>query len=156
MSSLNPLASISPMHQMKPPSSLPSGVPLQLDRLLPLLLSDHLGCGPLRGHLGLRPLPHQMGPHSQGTHIFYCFLDGSTCLSRYIWPVFSSPHTFLVTLMDSTGCGGSSWCWVSTPKSWIGAGLARFESGSFIIFPLLRLLVIPARFHQLCQNPQDG
>lgn len=58
------LVLISPMRQIKPPSSLPSGVPVQLDRLLPLLLSDHLGCRPLRGHLGLRPLPHQMGPHS--------------------------------------------------------------------------------------------
>ena len=45
-----------------------SGFPLQLDRLLPLVLSDHLSSRPLRGHLRLWSVPHQMDPHSQGTY----------------------------------------------------------------------------------------
>lgn len=46
--------------------SLSSGVPLQLDRFLPVFLSDHISSWPLRGHLRLWPLPHQMDPHSPG------------------------------------------------------------------------------------------
>ncbi len=159
-----------------------SGIPLQLDRFLPVFLSDHLSSRALRGHLRLWPLPHQMDPHSQGrtgsphTHItqhtyehikcgfmyaqtaqkpqtplWYfnvvsvvvgllalhyflkdrCFLRSLLkCRTRlsetsaghiysnqsflsFCW-VFSSPHTSPVTLMDSTGCGGCSWCWVSS------------------------------------------
>ncbi|GLD70827.1 NEDD4 family-interacting protein 1 isoform X2, partial [Lates japonicus] len=32
-------------------------------------------------------------------------------LSLIKWILIVSPHTSLVTLMDSTGCGGCSWCW---------------------------------------------
>lgn len=40
-----------------------SGIPFQLDRVLPVLLPDHLGSRTLWGHLWLRPVTHQMGPH---------------------------------------------------------------------------------------------
>lgn len=46
---------------------LSSGIPVQLDRFLPVFLFDHLSSRPLRGHLRVWPLPHQMDPHSPGT-----------------------------------------------------------------------------------------
>lgn len=47
-------------------SPLSSGLPLQLDRVLPLLLSHHLGGRPLRSRVRLRPLAHQVDPHCAG------------------------------------------------------------------------------------------
>lgn len=132
---LNPLRLLlSPMCCIKAPPSLPSGVPVQLDRFLPLLLSDHLGCWPLRGHLRLWPLPHQMGPHSEGTYIFLCLLNCWICLSEAatFLSVSSSPHTSPDTLMASTGCGGSSLFWVSSPNSRMGASLGGFKHFIFI------------------------
>lgn len=43
-----------------------SGIPLQLDRLLLVVLFDHISRRPIRGHLWLRPVPHQMGSYCQG------------------------------------------------------------------------------------------
>ena len=45
---------------------LSSGIPLQLDRFLPVFLSDHVRSRPLRSHLRLWPLSHQMDPHRPG------------------------------------------------------------------------------------------
>jgi len=43
-----------------------SGLPVQLDWLLPVLLSDQYHRGTLRRHLWLRPVPHQVDSHRQG------------------------------------------------------------------------------------------
>lgn len=49
-------------------TSLSSGIPVQLDRLLHVFLSDHFSSRPLWGHLRLWPLADQMDPHCQGKH----------------------------------------------------------------------------------------
>lgn len=106
--------------------SVNSGIPLQLDWLLLVVLFDHFSCWSVWGHLWLWPVPHQMGSHCQG----WCYL-----LTILIFNTISTPkrlfsdvdvglfiicvfllcsflHTSLVTLMGSTGCGGCSWPWV--------------------------------------------
>lgn len=104
-------------------SFLSSGIPLQLDRFLPVLLSDHLCCWTIRCHLRLRPVPHQVDPYSAGaspnikTELTNRTgvepLQPTFKLTEYFCWHSSFPHTSPVTLMDSTGCGGCSWCWVS-------------------------------------------
>lgn len=46
-----------------------SGLPLQLDRLLSVLLSDQHHSRTLRSHLRLRPLPHQVDSHCPGMFV---------------------------------------------------------------------------------------
>lgn len=48
------------------PFLVTSGIPLQLDRLLLVILFDHISRRPVRGHLWLWPVPHQMGSYCQG------------------------------------------------------------------------------------------
>lgn len=72
---------------------------------------------------------------------FVCF-QFSTYFPGYFDGQYWLWWVFLVLGKYSKFLDVSSFSWIRTP----------FLS----IFPLFRLLVIPARFHQLCQNPQDG
>lgn len=81
------------------------------------------------------------------TYFIYVFIFKDwTCLSKdmtagLFLSVFSSLHIFPVTLMDSTGCGGSSWCWVSRLNSWIGVIFAGFKHCPFSFFHLSGFLL---------------
>lgn len=63
------------LHEARNKSGLPnvcpsSGLPVQLDRVLPVLLPDQYHRRTLRGHLWLRPLPHQVDSYRQGMLVF--------------------------------------------------------------------------------------
>lgn len=51
--------------QINDPSAT-SGIPLQLDWLLLVVLFDHISRRQIRGHLRLWPVAHQMGSYCQG------------------------------------------------------------------------------------------
>lgn len=54
--------------------SVTSGIPLQLDRLLLVVLFDHISRRPVRSHLWFWPVPYQMGSYCQGKS--YWLLNG--------------------------------------------------------------------------------
>lgn len=116
-----------------------SGLPVQLDRILPVLLSDQYHRRALRSHLWLRPFPDQMDPYRQSmyTDCFFSqqgfdkvervwkMLDWNVYVFKVRFYIFlikllnvfsfvsSSPTTSLATSTASTGSGGSSCCSVS-------------------------------------------
>lgn len=71
------------LSNVPPPTS---GLPVQLDRVLPVLLSDQYHRRALRSHLWLRPLPDQMDSYRQSTYTCYCFSNrASTKLREFAW-----------------------------------------------------------------------
>ncbi|CAF99072.1 unnamed protein product [Tetraodon nigroviridis] len=124
------------------------GVPLQLDRLLPVLLFDLVPPQSEWSHLRLRAVPHQMGSYRQGKR---CGGGGPGAPHGGSAPLLvslllcSSPPTSPATSMASTGCGGAFWRWASCCLS--EGSLTTPESGNWRIpptplFPRTRVLFI--------------
>lgn len=62
-----------------------SGLPVQLDRVLPVLLSDQHHRRTLRSHLRLRPFPHQVDSYRQGmfTVLLVSVLNFDVSMMKY-------------------------------------------------------------------------
>lgn len=77
-----------------------SGLPVQLDRVLPLLLSDQYHRRTLRSHLRLWPFPHQVDSYRQGMFSFEYLAQLIQCVGHHIGLNIRRIEVFFVLFLN--------------------------------------------------------